>query len=157
MFFDTIVFEKNINGVLNMYQQRFKQGFDILQKKGVRMTPQRLAILDYISSSESHPTVDKICKDLQSLLPSLTIATIYNNLKCFKKYGLINELYFGEAASRYEWVTSFHYHVICNSCGKITDFYYPKLMEVEEFAQSITGFKVTHHFFEIKGICSECK
>ena len=153
----TVFLEKNINGVLNMNQQRFKQGFDILQNNGVRMTPQRLAILEYIASSESHPTVDKICKDLQSSLPGLTIATIYNNLKCFKQYGLINELYFGEAASHYEWVTSFHYHVICNSCGKITDFYYPKLLEVEDFAQSKTGFNVNRHFFEIKGICSECQ
>lgn len=136
---------------------RFQKGFEILKKSGIRMTPQRLAILEYMATSESHPTVDEIHKDLQGLLHSLTTATIYSNLKCFKKYNLINELSFGEVASRFEWTTSFHYHVKCKFCGKIVDFYYPKLVEVEEFVNIKTGFKVNQHFFELKGICPECQ
>jgi Fur family transcriptional regulator, peroxide stress response regulator len=136
---------------------RFQKGFEVLKKSGIRITPQRLAILEYMATSESHPTVGEIYKDLQGVLPSLTTATIYSNLKCFKKYNLINELSFGEVCSRFEWTTSFHYHIRCEFCGKIVDFYYPKLMEVEEFANIRTGFNVSHHFFEVKGICPKCQ
>lgn len=138
-------------------QHRFQKGLEVLKKNGIRMTPQRLALLEYMATCESHPTVDEIFKDLQRLLPSLTTATIYSNLKCFKKYDLINELSFEEDASRFEWATSFHYHVKCKHCRKIVDFYYPKLTEVEEFANIKTGFNVTHHFFELKGICPQCQ
>lgn len=137
--------------------QRFQQGFEVLKKNGMKMTPQRLALLQYMATSESHPTVDEIYKDLQRSLPSLTTATIYSNLKCFKKYDLIYELSFGEVASRFEWATSFHYHVKCDVCGKISDFYYPKLVEVEEFAKTKTGFNIAHHLFELNGICPKCK
>ena len=137
-------------------QHRIQKGFEVLKKNRIRMTTQRLAILEYMATSESHPTVDEIYKDLQGLLPGLTIATIYSNLKCFKKYNLINELSFGEACSRFEWATAFHYHVRCKLCGKIVDFYYPKLTQVEEFVNYKTGYNVTHHLFELKGICPEC-
>lgn len=137
--------------------QRFQQGFEVLKKNGVRITPQRLAILEYMATSNSHPTVDEICKDLKKFLPSLTTATIYSNLKCFKKYNLINELSFGELASRYEWTTSFHYHVRCVFCGNLADLYYPKLTQVEEVAKIKFGFDVTHHFFELQGTCPKCK
>ncbi|MED3563377.1 Fur family transcriptional regulator [Bacillus xiapuensis] len=137
--------------------QRFQKGFEVLKQSGIRKTPQRLAILEYMATSESHPTVDEIYKDLLGEIPSLTTATIYSNLKCFKNLKLINELSFGEVASRYEWATSFHYHVRCKLCGKIVDFHYPKLMEVEEFARIKTGFKVNKHLFELKGVCRECQ
>ncbi|MED1472381.1 Fur family transcriptional regulator [Bacillus salipaludis] len=137
--------------------QRFQQGFEALKKNGLRMTPQRLALLEYMAFTELHPTVDDICKDLKNSLPSLTPATIYSNLKCFKKYNLINELSFGEFASRYEWATPFHYHVRCKLCGNLVDLNYPKLTQVEEFAQIQSGFDVTHHFFELQGTCPNCQ
>lgn len=135
----------------------FQHGIRVIKENGIRMTPQRLAILQYMATTEAHPTVDEIYKDLQKLFPSITTATIYNNLKCFKKYDLINELSFGEAASRFEWATSFHYHIKCTACGKIANFYYPKLMEIEELASEKSGYKVNHHFFELSGICPDCK
>jgi Fur family peroxide stress response transcriptional regulator len=142
--------------VLNMNQHRFDEGVTVLKSNGIRMTPQRAAILEYLANSESHPTADDIFKALTSQLPSMTNATIYNNLKCFKKYGIINELTFGQFSSRYEWKTSFHYHVVCKSCSKICDFNYPKLKDVEQYAEKRLDFNVTRHLFEIYGICSNC-
>ncbi|MFD0825018.1 Fur family transcriptional regulator [Neobacillus sp. M.A.Huq-85] len=139
-----------------MNHPRVQQGFEVLKNNGLKLTPQRIAIMEYMATSNSHPTVDEICKDLKGFLPSLTPATIYSNLKSFKKYNLINELSFGEFASRFEWATSFHYHVRCKLCGNLADFYYPKLIQVEEFAKINLQFNVTHHFFELQGICPKC-
>jgi Fur family peroxide stress response transcriptional regulator len=47
--------------------------------------------------------------------------------------------------------------VICDLCGKIVDFHYPGLDEVESLAESVTGFKIERHRMEIYGVCPDCQ
>lgn len=86
----------------------------------------------------------------------MSVATVYNNLRVFREAGLVKELTYGDASSRFDFVTSDHYHAICENCGKIVDFHYPGLDEVEQLAAHVTGFKVSHHRLEIYGVCQEC-
>ncbi len=86
----------------------------------------------------------------------MSVATVYNNLRVFREAGLVKELTYGDASSRFDFVTSDHYHAICESRGKIVDFHYPGLDEVEQLAAHVTGFKVSHHRLEIYGVCQEC-
>lgn len=128
-----------------------------LRKTGVRITPQRQAVLRFLIETDSHPTADEIYKALSPQFSNMSVATVYNNLKVFKESGLVKELTYGDAASRFDFETDNHYHVICSECGKITDFHYPRLDEVESIAQHITSFSVTHHRMEIYGLCPECQ
>ncbi|MGD6773434.1 peroxide-responsive transcriptional repressor PerR [Staphylococcus simulans] len=128
-----------------------------LRNAGIRITPQRQAILRFLISSETHPTADEIYQALSPNFPNISVATIYNNLRVFKKTGIVNELTYGDASSRFDFNTHNHYHVICENCGKIVDFHYPQLHEVEQLAQHVTGFKVSHHRMEIYGLCPECQ
>lgn len=128
-----------------------------LRDSGVRITPQRQAVLTYLIEANSHPTADEIYKALSPQFPSMSVATVYNNLKVFKDSGLVKELTYGDAASRFDFDTHNHYHIICSECGKIMDFQYPRLDEVENIAQHITDFQVTHHRMEIYGVCPECQ
>ena len=139
-----------------MSEVRLKGALDALKNRGVRITPQRHAILEYLISSESHPTADDIYKALEGDFPNMSVATVYNNLRVFRNAGLIKELTYGDASSRFDFVTSHHYHVICEKCGKIVDFLYPGLDEVEHLASHVTGFKVENHRMEIYGSCPEC-
>ncbi|MFC7395224.1 Fur family transcriptional regulator [Scopulibacillus cellulosilyticus] len=140
-----------------MNQHRLEEGLALLKENRIRLTPQRLAILEYLANTDSHPTEDEIYKSLSNKFPNITNATIYNNLKCLKKNGIINELKYGEDASRFEWVTEPHYHVVCKSCGRMRDFNYPELKEVEAYVEKLSGFQINHHLFEVHGICSVCK
>ena len=74
----------------------------------------------------------------------------------FREVGLVKELTYGDSSARFDIVTTNHYHVICQDCGKIVDFDYPALDEVEQFAAQVTGFKVNEHRLEIYGQCPEC-
>ena len=138
------------------YQHRVEKVLKLFKTNGLKMTTQRKAIMEYLAISNSHPTADEIFNSLTKKLPNITITTIYNNLKCLKKLGIINELTFGQASSRYEWATSLHYHVVCLSCGKLHDFNYPTLTEVEKKKKKKTGYTITRHHFEIYGNCSDC-
>ena len=57
----------------------------------------------------------------------MSVATVYNNLRVFRGAGLIKELTYGDASSRFDFVTHDHYHIICDECGTIVDFHYPGL------------------------------
>jgi Fur family peroxide stress response transcriptional regulator len=139
-----------------MAVKQLKEALDTLKETGVRITPQRHAILEYLINSMSHPTADDIYKALEGKFPNMSVATVYNNLRVFREVGLVKELTYGDASSRFDFVTTNHYHVICDSCGKIVDFYYPGLDEVEQLASHVTGFKVGNHRMEIYGSCPEC-
>ena len=139
-----------------MSEVKLKDALDTLKNKGVRITPQRHAILEYLVSSKSHPTADEIYKSLASDFPNMSVATVYNNLRVFRGAELIKELTYGDSSSRFDFVTHDHYHIICDECGTIVDFHYPGLEEVEHLASHVTGFKVNSHRLEVYGTCPTC-
>ncbi|WP_154663186.1 peroxide-responsive transcriptional repressor PerR [Bacillus massiliigorillae] len=139
-----------------MAEHQLKDALDMLKKSSVRITPQRHAILEYLIESMSHPTADDIYKALEGKFPNMSVATVYNNLRVFREVGLVKELTYGDSSSRFDFTTSDHYHVICVNCGKIVDFHYPGLDEVEQLASHVTGFKVFQHRMEVYGECPDC-
>lgn len=128
-----------------------------LKQAEVRITPQRHAVLEFLVNAKSHPTADEIYKALEGKFPNMSVATVYNNLRVFREIGIVKELTYGDSSSRFDYTTTKHYHVICEPCGKIVDFHYPTLDEVESLAEQVTGFQITHHRMEIYGICPDCQ
>ncbi|SER06220.1 Fur family transcriptional regulator, peroxide stress response regulator [Granulicatella balaenopterae] len=127
-----------------------------LRQDGVRITPQREAILNFLAESDKHPTADDIYQALSEEYKQMSVATVYNNLRLFTSYGFVKEMTYGDNASRFDFSSTEHYHVICEKCGCIEDLFYPILSDVEEIAEELTGFKVTHHRMEVYGICPRC-
>lgn len=140
-----------------MSELRIQEAMETLKGSGVRITPQRHAILEYLLQSMSHPTADDIYKALEGKFPNMSVATVYNNLRVFKDVGLVRELTYGDSSSRFDCNITDHYHVICEECGKIVDFHYPGFYEVEKLAEHVTGFDVSHHRMEVYGTCPECR
>ncbi|MCD5325572.1 peroxide-responsive transcriptional repressor PerR [Pontibacillus sp. HN14] len=140
-----------------MSDHRLREALDTLKESGVRITPQRHAVLEFLIGSMSHPTADEIYKALENKFPNMSVATVYNNLRVFREIGLVRELTYGDSSSRFDCNTTEHYHAICDKCGKIVDFHYPSLDEVESLAEQVTGFEVSNHRMEVYGICEECK
>ncbi|WP_026703396.1 peroxide-responsive transcriptional repressor PerR [Salibacterium aidingense] len=140
-----------------MANEQLQEAVNALKNTKVRMTPQRHAILEYLYETMNHPTADDIYKALESKFPNMSVATVYNNLRVFKNVGIVKELTYGDSSSRFDCVTTDHYHVICSDCGKMVDFHYPGLDEVETLAEHVTGFQVHDHRMEIYGVCEDCK
>lgn len=140
-----------------MSEQRLQDAIATLKESGVRITPQRHAVLEYLLNSMIHPTADEIYKALEGKFPNMSVATVYNNLRVLKEIGLVRELTYGDSSSRFDCNTSDHYHIICNACGKIVDFHYPPLDEVESLAEQVADFDISHHRLELYGTCDECR
>lgn len=137
-------------------QNQLKNSIKELKEKGIRITPQRHAILEYLIGTTSHPTADEIYRKLEGNFPNMSVATVYNNLRVLKDSGLIKELTYGDASSRFDFTIEAHYHSICETCGKIVDFDYSGLQEIERVAEEKLGFKISHHRMELYGTCPDC-
>ena len=108
-----------------------------LKKENIRITPQRYAVLEYLIEHHSHPTADEIYKALE--------------------HRFVQEMKYGDASSRFDFSSKRHYHVICENCGKIVDFHYPGLEDIEMAASRLTDFEINEHRLELYGLCPDCK
>ena len=117
-----------------MNQAVYNKTINLLKAKQIRVTPQREAIISYMIDSTAHPTAEMIYAKLSPQFPHMSVATVYNNLR------LLVDL-----------------NAICTNCGKIFDFTYPGVTDVEAVAAKKTGFKVSGHHLEVYGICPECQ
>jgi len=122
-----------------------------------RETKQRAAILDVLRHSDSHPTADRIYEEVRQVIPSISKGTIYRNLKILQEKGEITELNLGGTASRYEGRREYHYHFRCERCGQVFDVDEPVNREVNYRVAQKTGFKVSYHQLEFRGLCHQCQ
>lgn len=140
-----------------MVDEQLQSAINTLKESGVRITPQRHAVLEYLLASMIHPTADDIYKALKGKFPNMSVATVYNNLRILSEIGLVRELTYGDDSSRYDSNMDDHYHIVCEDCGKVVDFHYPTLHEIESLAQRVSGFDIKEHRLELYGKCTACK
>ncbi|MCJ7449002.1 MAG: transcriptional repressor [Bacteroidales bacterium] len=95
----------------------------ILAKHGMKITPQRIAILDVIINLQNHPTADTICDYLRLSYPHISIGTVYKTLDTFESKGIINKVYSETDTMRYDGVITQHHHLYCIDSERIDDYY----------------------------------
>jgi Fur family peroxide stress response transcriptional regulator len=122
-----------------------------------RDTKQRLAILRVLRHTDTHPTADWIYDQVRKEIPNISKGTVYRNLKVLREDGLISELNLSGTVSRYEGNQENHYHFRCQKCGWVFDLDEPVDRELDARVARRTGFKVSHHQTEFRGLCSDCR
>lgn len=121
------------------------------------LTRQREAVLRVIRESENHMTASEIFEAARKVLPSISYATVYNSLKYLKDSGLVNEISFGNGASRYDRETDRHDHAICTECGKLVDFDLTVTSNLVRAAVRKTRFKPESIHLTLRGVCPDCR
>ena len=138
-------------------QQRLDQMLKVLREKGCRLTPQRLALLKIIASSEGHPSVEQMYDLLKPVFPTTSLATIYKTLSLLKEMGEVVELNFA-LGSRYDGNKPYpHPHVIFTNCGRIIDPEFTGLADISSEMAQKTGYHITHHQVNFFGRCPQCQ
>lgn len=127
------------------------------QGGGRALTPQRQAVLRVVSESEEHLTAGEIFEAAKRELPSISFATVYNSLKYLTEAGLIREIHFGKASSRYDGETSRHDHAVCSACGRLTDFDLAETSRLMRAAARRSRFKPESIHLTLVGLCPDCQ
>jgi Fur family peroxide stress response transcriptional regulator len=129
----------------------------LLRDRGFKVTPQRLAIYNYLASTKAHPNAEMIFKELQPIYPTMSLATVYKTMEILREIGLVQMLNVGEDSFRYDAFMENHPHVRCVKCGRVDDV---DRIDAEEFVSKVaqeTTYQLTGQQFYFYGICPECQ
>ena len=132
-----------------------------LKRAGLKLTPQRIAIVREIADDRSHPTAQALFERLRASFPTMSFATVYATLGALSNCGLTGALTLGPDARavRFDPNTEPHHHAVCDGCGLVID------IDIESSrsgaaappaADHLEGFKVLREERVYRGLCSRC-
>ena len=126
-----------------------------LREHGLRVTPQRRAILTtFAEGSHHHLTAEEVFERARRQLPEVARATVYNTLSELARVGLLRTLE-GRGAVRYEPNgRDEHHHFRCLACGRIFDV---QLAGAGQLEPREPGFSVERAQIVLEGTCGACR
>jgi Fur family peroxide stress response transcriptional regulator len=127
-----------------------------LREDGFRITPQRVAILDYLLKTGDHPSPEHIHKIIQKKYSMVSLSTIYKTLDLLKEKKLVNEIEV-DGETRFDAHTDAHINLVCMNCGKIDDVDEDSLNEIKNRAARKSKYLILKGSFELFGYCTNCK
>ena len=137
---------------------------DLLREKGLKVTSQRLMVLNILSThGDEHLTVEEIYDLAKEESPEIGLATIYWTVQVLLELHVIEKVTFDDGFARYELNGEEtgsghrHHHAICTQCGKVYSLETDLLDTLEKQVFKSLGFEVTDHEVKLYGLCSACR
>lgn len=122
---------------------------------GFKLTPQRIAILDYLDGNKEHPSADEIYKAVSEKFPTMSFATVYNTLDALKKRGMLLEITIDPGKKRFDPDSEPHHHIMCIRCKKVIDV--RNKFELVIPLEERRGFEIIGNHIEFYGLCEKCR
>ena len=132
---------------------------DSFVEKGLKITPQRIAILEAIYKLDNHPTVEDIVNYIREDNPNIAKGTVYKVLDTLVDNNLVKKVKTDKEIMRYDGVIKNHHHLYCSECDLIEDYYdeeLDKLLENHFKNKNIEGFKLEDIVLQIRGTFEKC-
>ena len=122
--------------------------------RGVRVTPQRLAVYRALVQDLTHPTADSVYKRLSGHFRGLSPATVYRTLEFLERENLVRRVSAPEAVARFDANLAAHQHLVCRVCGSMADISLPELSDSK--LPTVAGFVVEELDIKLVGCCHTC-
>jgi len=141
-------------------EERIAQMMSDLRTLGLKLTPQRRAIVEQFACDPSHPTAQELFDRLHREFPTMSFATVYNTLDALTSANLAGTLRLDGHAARFDPNRMPHHHAVCDTCGLIVDIPAETLTPSDTAAQSVReradGFHVRAVEQVYRGVCGAC-
>lgn len=125
----------------------------LFRRKGLKVTPQRVAIFEALQGDTGHPTAVTIYDRVAAGMPSISLRTVYQTLNDLAAMGEIQCHTIGTAAIRFDANVDDHQHLVCDGCGAIADTY----LDVSCLRRGeLAGFDVARTTVVLHGTCRRC-
>jgi Fur family transcriptional regulator, peroxide stress response regulator len=128
-----------------------------LKQAKLKVTPQRVAILDELIKNYDHPTADHVYKKIKKCMPSISFDTVNRTLIAFSQSGVVKVSEALGGAKRYDPMTEPHHHFQCLRCNKIYDFISKEYDEITLPESIAKSHQILDKKIVLTGICQECK
>lgn len=121
-----------------------------------RYSRQRESIIEYLRSTNEHPTAETVYQHVRVQLPKVSLGTVYRNLSQLASAGEILRFPSIDGVDHFDADTASHYHFICNTCGRIQDVPMAPLSDITRLAGAGIDGEITGHAVTFYGHCSDC-
>ena len=127
-----------------------------LHARGLRMTPQRLLVLEAVIRL-GHATPDAVCAEVQSVASGVNLSTIYRTLELFEQLGLVRHAHLGSGSATYHSAAAAaHLHLVCDDCGAVAEADVEVAEDLVGRLRAAHGFTPDVEHMAISGRCAAC-
>ncbi len=120
------------------------------------MTPQRLLLARAVRERARHVTAEGLLDEVGDRLPGLSLPTVYATLELFEELGLVRRVAAGGAPTTWDTRPDDHHHLICRTCGAVSDLDAPAGAGAALAAARAQGFVPDHVELLVSGTCAAC-
>jgi len=141
------------------FKERIKKSFiEFLRGRGMRLTKERIKILEVIVEWKGHFSAEDICKEVKGKGDGISRASVYNTIGVLVEGGFLRSYNFDNQRMVYEVSGKFnlHNHFICRKCGRAIEFCYPPVSKMAEDISRMLGSRMERWTFFIEGVCKNC-
>lgn len=124
----------------------------------LKVTPQRIAVMDAVIKLKNHPTAENIAEFIKVNHPNIATGTVYKTLELLVKNNIIKKVKTDSDVMRYDAITEKHHHLYSAGSVRIEDYYDNELIEIIDTyfsTKSIPNFEIEDIKLQIIGRFSD--
>jgi Fur family ferric uptake transcriptional regulator len=129
---------------------------ELLRGQGMRMTPQRLAIVDEIMSTSGYIVPMTVIERVQARIPGVSPSTVYRTLERLEQVGVLAHVHLGSSVGYHRLDEAQHAHLTCSRCGADLELPRSSLRSLERLIERDHGFRPDFTHYAIAGLCAAC-
>lgn len=126
-------------------------------KCGLAATHQRQVLYESVTARPGHYSPEEIYEAVRRRIPSISLATVYNNLRLFVERGLLRQVSPHASTLRVDGNINPHHHLVCSRCKSVQDIE-AEFIDYKRLSPHVPdGFDLTHPVVEVFGLCCRCR
>jgi Fur family ferric uptake transcriptional regulator len=129
----------------------------VLRQAGYRLTQPRLAVLQVLRENEEGLDPQAVHRLGKAICPSLGLVTVYRTLDLLSELGIVRRVHSEQRCHSYASAGRDHHHLVCQGCHRVIEFPCSGLEDLLEGVRRRTGYTITGHLVELRGLCPGCQ
>ena len=128
----------------------------LLRSRGLRMTPQRRAIVSEVLRTQGHISPAEVARKVQGEMPGVNASTVYRTLTLLEEVGVLQHSHLETGAEYHKTEEAQHVHLTCHRCGRDDALSIDEAAALGMLIHRHHGFVADLTHFAITGLCEDC-
>ena len=129
---------------------------DLFHAHGMKVTPQRQAIVRSLYHSTGHPTAEITYDEVRVEMPTVSLKTVYQTIHTLVALGQLRQTNIGSGSIRFDPISLPHHHLVCTGCGRVEDVFQNVLRDLRPSLSQHQSFAVQQAEVVVHGRCLDC-